>query len=420
METIQLLPGIQLHCYRDARFKHGCLSLQILRKMDASEAAMNALIPAVLLRGTRNQPDLRAITMRLDDLYGAAVGPQVRRIGDYQTTGLYCSMMDDRFALPGDKVLEPMLDFLGELLLDSPLNGGGFLPEFVESEKKNLISTIESELNDKRAYAMRKLLNEMCRNDTFGIPRTGETGQVAAIQPKTLYDHYQQILRTSPMELFYVGSADPDRIAASLKTILDPLDRQVQPLPPQTALAASAGGDYTETMEVSQGKLCMGFITPITNRSVDFPAMQVLNVLFGSGMTSKLFQNVREKQSLCYTIGSSYYSNKGLVLVSAGIDFDKEQQTRQEILTQLKACQEGDITPTELNNAKNALISSLRGVHDSPAAIEGYYATSYIGGLKLTPDAYITAVEKTTLEEVIRAAMLVQLHSTYFLKGANV
>ena len=144
---------------------------------------MNALIPAVLLRGCVSAPDLRDITLRLDDLYGASVGALVRRVGDYQTTGLYCGFMDDRFALPGDRVLEPMLAFLEEILLESPLEKGAFLPVFVESEKKNLIATIESELNDKRAYSMSRLLRILCREDTFGVPRLGEAEAVAQITP---------------------------------------------------------------------------------------------------------------------------------------------------------------------------------------------------------------------------------------------
>ena len=112
IETIALLPGVTLRVCRDSRFKQGCLSFQLVRQMRPEEAALNALLPSVLLRGTKQHPSLRAITHRLDELYGASVAPLVRRIGDYQTTGLYCGFMDDRFALPGDQVLAPMLSFV--------------------------------------------------------------------------------------------------------------------------------------------------------------------------------------------------------------------------------------------------------------------------------------------------------------------
>ncbi len=417
MTQTTLLPGVTLRVFRDRRFKQGCLSFQMVRPMDAAEAAQNALIPAVLLRGTTAHPTLRSVTEHLDTLYGASVSTLVRRIGDYQTVGLYCGFMDDRFAMEGDRVLEGMIAFLEELLLDSSLENGGFLPDFVESEKKNLIATIESQLNDKRAYAMTRLLKTMCSADTFGLPRLGEPEDVAAIDPVGLYRHYRRILGESPMEIFYVGSAEPQAIADALLPMLQKLDRAPMTLHAQTPFRDGGGQDVTETMEVTQGKLCMGLITPITNRCPEFPAMQLLNTILGAGMTSKLFQNVREKLSLCYSIGSGYYGSKGIVAVSAGIDFDKEDQTREEILRQVDACRSGDITDAELTAAKAAVISSLRATHDSPGAIEGYYATAALSGLGLTPQRYMQAVEAVTKEQVVAAANTLKLHSTYFLKG---
>ena len=419
IQNFTIQPGVTMHYCRDTRFKQGCFSFQLVREMKKEEAALNALLPSVLLRGTRRCPDLRAVTQRLDELYGAAIGPLVRRVGDYQTTGFYCGFMDDRFALPGDQVLRPMLEFVGELLMDSPRENGTFLPEFVESEKKNLISTIESDRNDKRLYAMRRLLRTMCAADSFGIPRLGEIEEVAAITPETLTRHYEKILRTSPVELFYVGSAPAEEVMDAVRPLLAGLAREPQSLSAQTAFKSCPGQDLVETMDVAQGKLCMGFTTPITNRCREFPAMQMLNAILGGGMTSKLFRNVREKMSLCYSIDSAYYGTKGILLASAGIDFDKEEITRREILNQLRACQEGDITDEELGAAREAILSSLRAVQDAPGAIENFYGTAALSGLCLTREEYMQAVEQTTREDVVRCAQSLSLHSTYFLKGES-
>lgn len=419
IQNFTIQPGVTLRYCRDTRFKQGCFSFQLVREMKKEEAALNALLPSVLLRGTRRCPDLRAVTQRLDELYGAAIGPLVRRVGDYQTTGFYCGFMDDRFALPGDQVLRPMLEFVGELLMDSPRENGTFLPEFVESEKKNLISTIESDRNDKRLYAMRRLLRTMCAADSFGIPRLGEIEEVAAITPETLTRHYEKILRTSPVELFYVGSAPAEEVMDAVRPLLAGLAREPQSLSAQTAFKSCPGQDLVETMDVAQGKLCMGFTTTITNRSKDFPAMQMLSAILGGGMTSKLFRNVREKMSLCYSIDSAYYGTKGILLASAGIDFDKEEITRREILNQLRACQEGDITDEELGAAREAILSSLRAVQDAPGAIENFYGTAALSGLCLTREEYMQAVEQATREDVVRCAQSLSLHSTYFLKGES-
>lgn len=417
IERMELYPGIRLTVFTDSRFKQNCLSIQYVRKMDRAEAAMNALIPSVLLRGTRSAPNLRGITRRLDELYGASVSPISRRAGDYQTTGFYVSLMDDRFALEGERVLEKTLAFVKELLFDYPVAEGGFLPEFVEGEKINQIAAIQAELNDKRVYAMQQLLKAMCKEDSFGIPRMGTPEEVAAITPQGLLAHYLRVRRESPVQLFYVGSADLPRVARELREMFAGEAREPLPLPAQTPLTLTPGTDLRETMEVAQGKLCMGFFTPVTNRDRDFAAMQVANGIFGGDVTSKLFQNVREKQSLCYSIGSSYYSAKGVVLVSAGIDFDKEAHVRQEVLGQLEAISRGQITDTELRSAREALLSALRGIHDAPSAMEGYYAAMELGGSGLTPQAHMEALERVTKEDVARVAETLRLHSTYFLEG---
>ena len=419
IETIQLLPGVTLRCFADSRFKQGCLSVQLIRPMDAGEAALNALIPAVLLRGTVSAPDLRTITAKLDDLYGAAVGPVVRRVGDYQTTGLCCSFIADRYAMPGDRVLEPAVAFLGQLLLEPVTENGIFRKDYIAGEKTNLIAAIQAQRNDKRAYAGSQLLKKMCKNDSFGIPRLGRVTQVRKITAKSAWEHYQKILRDSRIDIFYVGQAEPETVVKALKPLLDKLDRNYVNLPEQTAYNPCAGGSYTETMEIAQGKLAMGFTTPITIRDPQFVAMQVCNVLFGGGMTSLLFTNIREKMSLCYDIGSGYHSSKGIVIVSAGIDCHQYDTVKEQVLSQLEICQKGEFTDAQLNGAKQAVISSLRGVHDTPGAIESYYATAALSGLSMTPAEYKAAVEQVTARQVADAAKTVKLHTDYFLKGVQ-
>ena len=419
IKTLMLQPGVTLRCFADSRFKQGCLSLQLIRPMCAQEAALNALIPAVLLRGTVTAPDLRAITARLDDLYGAAVGPVVRRVGDYQTTGLYCGFISDRYAMEGDRVLEPAIEFLGQLLLEPVTEKGIFRADYVKTEKTNLVAAIEAQRNDKRAYAGSQMLKKMCKKDSFGIPRLGEAAQVKKITAKTAWEHYQKILKESRIDIFYVGQAEPETVAKALKPLLDKLERSYANLPEQTAYCHSRSGSYTETMEVSQGKLCMGFTTPITLRTPEFAAMQVCNVLFGGGMTSLLFMNIREKMSLCYDIGSGYHSSKGIVVVSAGIDCDRYDTVKEQVLAQLQVCQKGEFTADQLEAAKQAVISSLQGVHDSPGSIESYYATAALSGIGMTPMQYKAAVEQVTAGQVAAAASTVKLHTDYFLKGVQ-
>ena len=147
--------------------------------------------------------------------------------------------------------------------------------------------------------------------------------------------------------------------------------------------------------------------------------MQMMNSIFGAGMTSKLFQNVREKLSLCYSIGTSYYSAKGLVTLSAGINAADEEKAKAEIAAQLEAMCRGEITEGEMAAAREAILSGLRGIHDSPGAIENYYASAALSGLGWTPAEYRERIAAVTAEQVAEAAKKLKLHTTYILKGEN-
>ncbi len=419
IKTLQLQPGITLRCCTDTRFKMNCLSVQLVRPMCRQEASANAVISAVLLRGTENYPDLRDITLRLDDLYGASVGSLIRRVGDYQTTGIYCSFTEERFALDGDKILEPMIAFVQELLLRPRLEDGVFCQSFVESEKRNLLSAMEAIKNDKRAYAAGQLMKYMCAQDSAGVPRLGEPEQVKELDNAGLYRHYKKILRESPIEIFYVGSQKPENIQQLLLPLFENVERDYVNLPAQTPFFDSGKTRNTEQLDVTQAKLQMGFVTPTPINSPEFVTMQVLNTVFGGGMTSKLFMNIREKMSLCYDISSSYQGSKGILTVGAGMDPQEAQRVENEILCQLEQCRQGNITVQELESAKQSLLSSLRSVHDSPSAIENYYATAALSGLNITIDQYMQLVQQVTPQQLSQAAQKLQLHSVYLLKGVQ-
>ena len=417
IKTIELFPGVTLRCCRDDRFKQGCFSLQFLRPMCREEAALNALLPAVLLRGTKSAPDMRAITLRLDDLYGASVGAMVRRIGDIQCTGLSCGFIDDRFTLEGDTIFAPMMTFLEEILLDPVAENGAFYEPYVQTEKQNLIWAIEAQRNDKRSYATGQMLKAMCKDDSYGIPRLGYIEDVEAITAQSLFAHYRKILTTSPVHVFYVGSADPELVADSLKPMLSKLAKNPIDLPAQTGFTPCGFTETEEVLDVAQGKLCMGYATPMDLRHPGYAAIQVCNTILGAGMTSKLFMQIREKMSLCYDIGSGFHGSKGILLVSAGIEFEKKDLVQQEITRQLQEICNGNVTEEEMTAAKEALLSNLRTTHDSPGAIEGYYASAAVSGIGMTPEVFMEKIQAVTLADVQEAAKTLELCTVYFLRG---
>ena len=337
----QLFPGVWLRTVHTDKFKSAYLSLTLMTQLNRENASANALLPRVLRRGTMVHPDMESLSAALDELYGGAIEPVVRKKGETQCIGFVASFLDDAYALEGESILEPAAALLGELLLSPRTVGEGFLPDYVRQEQSNLIDRIRAQVNDKRRYASARLCQLMCREEAFGVDKLGDEAHAAAITPEGLWSRYQQLLRTAEIEVYYCGSAQPERAARALTAALSGLPRDGERLDPECEVRLHAGPEpqlVEEHMDVSQGKLALGFRTGgLTCWEEEYPALVMCNAIFGGTPLSKLFLNVREKLSLCYYASSMLEKMKGLVLVSSGIEFDKYQQARDEILAQLEA-----------------------------------------------------------------------------------
>ena len=212
----ELFPGVWLRAVHTNKFKSAYLSLTLMTPVDRETAGANALIPSLLRRGTAVHPDMESLSAALDELYGGAVEPVVRKKGETQCVGFVASFLDDAYALKGEKLLEPAAALLGELLLKPHTENGVFSPDYTAGEKANLVDRIRAQINDKRTYATQRLAQEMCKYEAFGVDKLGDEERVSALTPESLWERYQKLLNEAQVEVYYCGSADPDRVAGAL------------------------------------------------------------------------------------------------------------------------------------------------------------------------------------------------------------
>lgn len=419
LTSISIAPNLTLYAMQTDKFKTACFSVNFIRPHEAATAELDALLPSVLLRATQRWPDIRAISTRLDELYGASFGTLLRRKGEVKLLGFYADFVEEAFLPEGAQVFAPMLDFLEEVLYHPLTQNGVFSESCVEGEKQNLINAIESSLNDKRSYAVTQMLRLMCAGEAYGIPRLGEVEGVRTITPERLWAHYRHVLASSPILLFYAGRQAPQDVAARFAACFAGRTA-TQPVSCTTQLVRQAGApkEHTQTMNVTQGKLIFGLRTGITVSDPDWPALLLLNAVLGGGMQSKLFLKVREELSLCYSVGSTLEKYKGLMILSAGIDFDREAEAKAAILAQLDECRAGNISAQELSNAKTMLRSALRASQDSPAQLDEFYTGMAIAGGDDLP-ALMQRLEALTAQELADAAAKLSLDTVYFLKGVE-
>ncbi len=425
METVrtELIPGVWLTALRSDKFKTGCLSINLLTQLKRETAAFNAVLPFVLRRGTRFHPDMQTIAAELDSLYGTGVEPIVRKIGEIQCIGFYASFPDRKYLPAGSEVFEKTANLSCEMLLAPNTRGGLFLPAYVESEKEKLLELIRSRVNEKRSYAHFRLLEQMCCYEDYAVSRFGTEDTAESIYYQKLTKYYHSLISASPVEIFYCGSMEASKVANILSDALSGMTRGEINYDIGTDIRMNAVEDkvrsFVDEMSVTQGKLVMGFRLGECMEEPDLAAIYVFNAVYGSGVTSKLFMNVREKLSLCYYASSLVDTHKGLMLVSSGVDFDKVDEAKSEILAQLEAVKSGDISDEELEAARRSVASDLRACLDSQGELEGFYLANTIDGLEFSPDELAALVCDVSREDVIKIASSVVLDAEYFLRGGS-
>ena len=419
----ELMPGVFLSHLRSDKFKTACMSVTLLTQLRRETAAMNAVIPFVLRRGTTRYSDMEQLSRRMDELYGAAVEPVVRRIGEIQCIGFYGSFPEPDYLPGGEALLGDTCALMAQLLLDPVTRGGLLLPQYVDSEREKLLDIIRSRMNDKRSYALTRCIEEMCCYEDFAVSRFGSESEAENIHYKKLTRHYRELIQTCPVEIFYCGKTDFKAVSAAMRDAFSAMPRGEIDYDIGTDLRMNAVEDHVrfveEEMDVTQGKLVLGFRLGECMEEPDIPALYVFNAVYGSGATSKLFMNVREKLSLCYYASSAVSLHKGTMLVSSGIEFDKLDAARDEILAQLDSVRRGEITDDELRSAKKSVASDLRAVQDSIGELEGFYLSQALDGLDYGPAELAALAEDVTKEDVQAIAESIECDLIYFLKGSG-
>lgn len=416
IRTYRVNDNISLHYIPMKKLKTTAVGVYIHRTLTEDEADFNALLPYVLRQGCRLCPDTATMARYLENLYGASLSAGVMKKGEEHVIAFDAETISDSFAANGEKLLSELIRLLLSVIFDPVCENGGFKSEYVEREKKNAVDRIKSVINDKRRYARQRCTEEMCKGEPYAISGLGTIEGIEKITPESLYDYYRQMVAESVIDIFVCGEADAEKIAAEIKEIDIPLKKAERP---KTYILKKSGDvrHITEKMKITQGKLSIGFRTNIKPDDDDFIALMAANSVFGAGAHSKLFNNVREKLSLCYYAASQLDRLKGLMVVDAGIEFKNFQKAYDEILVQLEAVKKGDISDFELESSISALVNSYRSAYDDPRFLQGIWLGEFAAGTNMTPEDYISKIEKVTKGDIVRAMNRVEQDTVYFLTG---
>ena len=415
----ELKKGIKLHTIKTEKFKTNLIAIMLTTKLNRENVTKNALVPAVLRRGTKNLTTQEEINKKLEEMYGASLDCGLDKTGDNQVLKFYIETVNDEF-LPQEveNMLKTSLEKIFEFVFNPYLENGCFKKEYVEQEKENIKQIIDGKIDNKARYSLDRCIEEMYKDQPYGLYKYGYVEDMKNINEKNLYEYYQQLINECKIDIFVSGIIDEEteNIIKNNENIIKLKDREPQYNGPEIiAKRTEKENDVQESMDVTQGKLIIGMDLDIDDDNSRFDIM-IYNSIFGGSANSKLFQNVREKASLAYTASSSYYRFKNNIFINCGIEIKNYEKALEIIKQQIEDMKKGDFTDEEVENAKKGIIASIKTIDDEQDTEITYFFSQELSKSKCDIEQYMERISGVTKEKVVDVANKVSVNTVYFLK----
>lgn len=415
----EIKKGIKLHTIKTEKFKTNLIAIMLTTKLNRENVTKNALIPAVLRRGTKNLTTQEEINKKLEEMYGASLDCGLDKTGDNQVLKFYIETVNDEF-LPqeAENMLKTSLEKIFEFVFNPYLENGCFKKEYVEQEKENIKQIIDGKIDNKARYSLDRCIEEMYKDKPYGLYKYGYVEDMKNINEKNLYEYYQQLINECKIDIFVSGIIDEEteNIIKNNENIIKLKDREPQYNEHEIiAKRTEKENDVQESMDVTQGKLIIGMDLDIDDDNLRFDVM-IYNSIFGGSANSKLFQNVREKASLAYTASSSYYRFKNNIFINCGIEINNYEKALEIIKQQIEDMKKGDFTDEEVENAKKGIIASIKTIDDEQDTEITYFFSQELSKSKCNIEQYMQRISEVTKDKVVDVANKVSINTVYFLK----
>ena len=411
--------GIKLHTIKTEKFKTNLISVFLSMPITRENVTKNALISAILRRGSMNMPTLLEISKTLEEMYGASFDNGIDKTVDNQILKFYIETINDNY-IPhnGENMLKTSIEKLLEIVFNPLIKDGGFNENYVKQEKENIKRIIKGKTDNKAMYATERCIEEMYKNESFGLYKYGYIEDLENIDAKNLYKYYKKMISTCKIDIFISGNVD-EQTAEILKE--NENIKKLQERKPKTTFEVSKKEkveekEIIEQMDVTQGKIVIGMDLTLEDIKQKYDAI-VYNAILGGTANSKMFQEVREKASLAYSAGSTYLRYKGNIFIKCGIEIKNYKKALEIIRKQLKDMQNGIFTDEDIENAKKSIISGIRSIDDEQDTEITYFFGQELTNEKISTEEYIKNIEKVAKEDIIKIANSLQINTIYFLKN---
>lgn len=416
------MEGIKIHKIETNQFKTNLYAVFLATPLKRENVTKDALIAAVLRRGTANIQSQEKISKELEEMYGASFDCGIEKTGDNHIIKFYLEALNEEFLPEKEELTKKCIDILLDIVTNPLTENNGFKKEYVDGEKENLKQIINGKIDNKSRYSLDRCVEEMFKDEPYGLYKYGYIEDLDKITPQSLYNYYKELIGNCKIDIYYSGIFENNDIEKIINDKL--IENKINPRDAKYVVnnemtekkKAEEPNKVEESMDVTQGKLVLGLQINDNNKDSRFAA-SVYNAILGGGANSKLFQNVREKNSLAYTASSSYIRTKNVILVHCGIDIDKYKKALETIKEQIEDMKQGKFTDEDINDAKKLIVSSIKSISAEQDTEITYDYGQELSNEYATIKEYEENIQNVTREQIITVASEIHINTIYFLKN---
>ncbi|ASI84880.1 MULTISPECIES: pitrilysin family protein [Bacillus cereus group] len=417
-QQLHELGGLRVHIIPTDKYKTNTFVFRFKAPLNEETVTERALLPYVLQSATEKLPSVIRLRQYLEELYGSSLAVDVSKKGEDHIISIYVDIANEVYLHDAPPLFEKALSMLSDIVLHPATEGNSFLSSIVESEKRALLQRIEATYDDKMRYANERLIEEMCKVEPYRLSANGKKESVMSITNESLYQYYQKVLAEDEMDLYIIGDISENAVDLVSKYF----SISTRPVRERNVLLHRRNNEEKEVVEkqeLKQSKLHIGYRTFVTYKDEDYFALQLFNGLFGGFSHSKLFVNVREKNSLAYYAASRFESHKGLLFVMSGIEAKNYEKAVEIIKEQMLAMQNGEFSEEEIHQTKSVIQNQILEAIDTPRGFVEMLYHGIISDRTRPVEEWLTGIESVTKEEIVKVAKNIELDTIYFLQGTE-
>lgn len=414
-EIISEENGVTLHYLPTEKYKTTTIAVRFKGRLSEDTVSARALIPYVLQAGCEKYETNAKIRQQLENLYGAMLSVDVSKKGEYHVISFVMDIANEQYIHNEDNVFSQGVQLLHEVIFKPLLVNRVFKQNIIETEKRMMLQRIASVEDDKVRYSSQRLVEEMCKGEPYALNANGIASVIPALNGEVIYQAYEKMLQEDQVDFYVVGSVAEERLV-QIKQYFALGNRPKVVVQAETS-SVREEKEIIEQQELNQGKLNLGYRTHITYSDSDYFAFQVFNGIFGGFPHSKLFVNVREKNSLAYYASSRYESHKGLMMVMSGIETQNYEKAVAIIREQMEAMRNGEFSEEEIAQTKAVMKNQILETLDTSRGLIEMMYHNALANVSIPVEEWLEKLEAVTKEEIIAIGKKVQLDTIYFLKG---